>query len=118
MDTRPGGGLPGGSLPSGGLKEAAGIRFDANARIAYVGDGPLRLTRREPDLLAAFLAEPDRVLSRQELHDRVWGRLDTTFRVVDAYVSRLRARLRSVGRPGIGTVRMRGYLMLSPSRMN
>jgi DNA-binding response OmpR family regulator len=58
---------------------------------------------------------PDRVLTRRELHTRVWGRLDTTYRVVDAYVSRLRAKLRSAGHPGIGSVRMRGYLMLSPN---
>lgn len=104
--------------PSGSLREAAGIQLDTNARIAYVGDGPLRLTRREADLLAAFMDQPDRVLSRRELHARVWGRLDTTFRVVDAYVSRLRSKLRNAGHPGIGSVRMRGYLMLSPSRMN
>ncbi len=104
--------------PAGNLKEAAGIRLDTNVRIAYVGDGPLRLTRRETDLLAAFLNEPDRVLSRQELHARVWGSLNTTFRVVDAYVSRLRAKLQNAGHPGIGTVRMRGYLMLSPGSMS
>ena len=118
MAACPAAACPPAACPGAAYKEAAGIRFDANARIAYVGDGPLRLTRREPDLLAAFLAEPHRELSRQELHDRVWGRLDTAFLAVDAYVSRLRARLRSVGRRRIGTVRMRGYLMLSPSRMN
>ena len=32
--------------PSDSLREAAGIQLDTNARIAYVGDGPLRLTRR------------------------------------------------------------------------
>lgn len=101
-----------------GLREVSGIQFDPDSRVAYVGDGPLRLTRREADLLTAFMDDPDRVLTRQELHARVWGRLDTTFRVVDAYVSRLRTKLRNAGHPGIGSVRMRGYLMLSPSNVS
>jgi len=54
-------------------------------------------------------------LSRGELHARVWGRLDTTYRVVDVYVSRLRTKLREAGHPGIGSIRMRGYLILSPN---
>ena len=101
-----------------GLREVSGIQFDPDARVAYVGNGPLRLTRREADLLTAFMDDPDRVLTRQELHERVWGRLDTTFRVVDAYVSRLRTKLRKAGHPGIGSVRMRGYLMLSPGNVS
>ena len=104
-----------------GLREVSGIQFDPETRMAYVGtrgNGSLKLTRREADLLTAFMDDPDRVLTRQELHARVWGRLDTTFRVVDAYVSRLRTKLRNAGHPGIGSVRMRGYLMLSPTRVS
>ena len=76
------------------------------------------MTRREADLLTAFVDDPERVLTRRERYARVWGRLDTTFRVVDAYVSWLRTRLRSAGHPGFGSVRMRGYLMLSPTRVS
>ncbi len=101
-----------------GLRDVSGIKFDPEARVAYVGNGPLRLTRREADLLTAFMDDPKRVLTRQELHERVWGRLDTTYRVVDAYVSRLRTKLRKAGHPGIGSVRMRGYLMLSPTTVS
>ena len=107
--------------PRDGLREVSGIQFDPEARVAYVGtrgNGPFKLTRREADLLTAFMDDPDRVLTRQELHARVWGKLDTTFRVVDAYVSRLRTKLRNAGHPGIGSVRMRGYLMLSPTRVS
>ena len=104
--------------PLDGLREVSGIQFDPEARVAYVGNGPFKLTRREADLLSAFMDDPDRVLTRQELHARVWGRLDTTFRVVDAYVSRLRTKLRNAGHPGIGSVRTRGYLMLSPTRVS
>ena len=101
-----------------GLRDVLGIQFYPEARVAYVANGPLKLTRREADLLTAFMDDPDRVLTRRELHARVWDRLDTTFRVVDAYVSRLRTKLRNAGHPGIGSVRMRGYLMLSPTRVS
>ncbi len=104
--------------PRIGLRVVSGIQFDSEARVAYVGNSPLRLTRREAGLLTAFMDDPDRVLTRHQLHARVWGRLDTTFRVVDAYVSRLRTKLRNAGHPGIGSVRMRGYLMLSPTRVS
>ena len=60
------------------------------------GDGSaLRLKLRELGLLAALASERDRVLTREELIDRVWGRgeLDTTTRAVDACVARVRAAL-------------------------
>lgn len=62
-------------------------------------------------LLQFFLANPDRVFTRDQVLDRVWG--DHRFlelRTVDVYIRRLRAALRNRGADGlIETVRGVGY---------
>ena len=62
-------------------------------------------------LLQFFLANPERVFSREQVLDRVWG--DHRFlelRTVDVYIRRLRAVLRADGADGlIETVRGVGY---------
>src|ERR1700748_2949703 len=55
---------------------------------------PLSLTVRELQLLVTLWSNPQRILTRDELHTSVWGtppRRDD--RSVDVYVSRLRAKL-------------------------
>ena len=55
---------------------------------------PLELTAKEFDLLAFFVAHPDRVHSREQLMEAVWGsRYFGTARTVDNFVARLRAHL-------------------------
>jgi len=61
---------------------------------ALVDGRPLSLTMRELQLLAALAARPQRILTREELYDAVWGRpLRRADRSVDVYVSRLRTKL-------------------------
>jgi DNA-binding response OmpR family regulator len=81
--------------------------FDA---IAIAVDGtPVRLTRREFELLHYLVQNKNRVVSRDRLLERVWGyeRLVET-RSVDVHVGRLRNKLRSAGRQ-IETVVGLGY---------
>jgi len=58
------------------------------------GEGPrgsLQLTALEADLVAVLTAEPNRVHSRAELLERVWGYAsDVETRTVDNFISRLR----------------------------
>ena len=67
--------------------------FDA---ISVTVDGePIRLTRREFDLLRHLVANRNRVLSRDRLLERVWGYdqfVET--RSVDVHIGRLRGKLR------------------------
>jgi DNA-binding response OmpR family regulator len=81
--------------------------FDAVA-IAVDGE-PVRLTRREFELLKFLVENRNRVLSRDRLLERVWGydRFVET-RSVDVHVGRLRAKLGSAG-PQIETVVGLGY---------
>ena len=70
--------------------------FDA---VAVSVDGePIRLTRREFELLRFLVENRNRVLSRDRLLERVWGydRFIET-RSVDVHVGRLRAKLGTAG---------------------
>jgi DNA-binding response OmpR family regulator len=70
---------------------------------------PIRLTRREFELLRYLVENRNRVLSRDRLLERVWGydRLIET-RSVDVHVGRLRSKLGAAGRQ-IETVVGLGY---------
>jgi DNA-binding response OmpR family regulator len=81
--------------------------FDA---VAIAVDGtPVRLTRREFELLKFLVENRNRVLSRDRLLERVWGyeRFIET-RSVDVHVGRLRAKLGPAGQQ-IETVVGLGY---------
>lgn len=83
------------------------LAIDVAAARATLSGRPLRLTRREFDLLLFLAGHPGRVFSRSELLDRVWGHeFVGTERTVDQHVAQLRALL---GAPFIETVRGRGY---------
>ena len=69
----------------------------------------IALTATEYDLLLLLQREQDRVLSRSELLEAVWGKDGPALRVVDTFVSRLRKKLRAAGHPGVLSVRKRGY---------
>jgi two-component system alkaline phosphatase synthesis response regulator PhoP len=81
--------------------------FDAVA--ISVSGQPIRLTRREFELLRYLVENKNRVLSRDRLLERVWGydRFVET-RSVDVHVGRLRGKLREAGRQ-IETVVGLGY---------
>ncbi len=71
---------------------------------------PLELTRREYDLLCLFMRNPRRVLTRDQILERVWG-YDTEVEsgVLDVYISYLRRKLEVHGPRLIHTMRGFGY---------
>ena len=76
------------------LKRAGKLEVDLEARRATVEGKALELTSREFDLLAFFITHPDRVHSREQLMEAVWGsRYFGTARTVDNFVARLRAHI-------------------------
>jgi DNA-binding response OmpR family regulator len=61
---------------------------------ALVDGRPLTLTVRELQLLTELAHNAERVMTREELYQRVWHRgYQKTDRSVDVYVGRLRAKL-------------------------
>ena len=88
--------------------------FDA---VAINVDGePIRLTRREYELLRYMYENRNRVLSRDRLLERVWGydRVVET-RSVDVHVGRLRAKLGPAGKQ-IETVVGLGYRFIDSEK--
>lgn len=75
------------------------------------GDRAIDLTLTEYQLLEYFMRYPRQVLSRDRIHDAVWG--DTFFpesNVIDVHVKRLREKLEEGGEPRlIQTIRGVGY---------
>ena len=74
--------------------EVAGLRLDPSAHRVECGGQALRLGPTEFRLLHFLMRHPDRVHSRAQLLDRVWG--DHVFieeRTVDVHVKRLREAL-------------------------
>jgi two-component system, OmpR family, response regulator MprA len=77
------------------------------------GGRAIHLTRRELELLLAFMQRPRQVLGREELLARVWGYdFATDTNVVEVYVLYLRRKLEAGGEPRLlHTVRGAGYVL-------
>ena len=84
------------------------VELDRGARVVKVAGEPVALTSREFDLLAALLAHPGIVLSRDRLLELAWdGEFAGGTRTDDVHVAQLRGKL---GRPDfVETVRGAGY---------
>jgi two-component system alkaline phosphatase synthesis response regulator PhoP len=84
------------------------LRMDAGARTVTVDENPIELTAIEFDLLKALVENRGRVLSREQLLEKVWGgEYFGEMRVVDVHLGHLRQKL---GREDlIVTVRGVGY---------
>ena len=91
------------------------VTFALDAVAVSVDNDPVRLTRREFELLRYLVENKNRVLSRDRLLERVWGydRLVET-RSVDVHVGRLRGKLGNAGRQ-IETVVGLGYRFVESS---
>lgn len=73
----------------------------------------IRLGPTEYRLLQLFMERPDRVFSREQLLDKVWGRdIHVELRTVDVHIRRLRKALNEFEGPDIiRTVRGAGYAL-------
>ena len=80
--------------PSRAVRKTGDVEVDLEARRATAKGKVLELTSREFELLAFFVTHPDRVHSREQLMQAVWGsRYFGTARTVDNFVARLRAHI-------------------------
>ncbi|HAE58148.1 MAG TPA: DNA-binding response regulator [Anaerolineae bacterium] len=84
------------------------VRLDTGARTVSVDNQPVELTAIEFDLLRAIAENRGRVLTREQLLEKVWGgSYFGEMRVVDVHLGHVRQKL---GREGlITTVRGVGY---------
>jgi DNA-binding response OmpR family regulator len=78
----------------GGALELNGVRLDPVTRQAAVEGRPLDLTPREFDLLYFFVRHPEKVFSRLDLLNQVWGyQHDGYEHTVNTHINRLRAKI-------------------------
>jgi two-component system phosphate regulon response regulator PhoB len=91
--------------------ESIGLRLDPVSHRVTGNGKPLDLGPTEFRLLHFFMTHPERVYSRSQLLDQVWG--DDVFveeRTVDVHIRRLRLALEVSGHEGlVQTVRGSGY---------
>ena len=91
------------------------ISIDINSRKVCRKDQALTLTNKEYDLLMLLINNKDKVMSRDDILNEVWGYdYDAGTNIVDVYVSYLRNKLDENNKEEyIQTVRARGYIMKS-----
>lgn len=101
------------SMPGGEEERlaVAGLEVDhASQRVTAKGE-PIRLGPTEYRLLHFFVSHPERVYTREQVLDRVWGQnVYVEERTVDVHIRRLRKALQPFGYDNmIQTVRGTGY---------
>ncbi|MGD2111827.1 MAG: phosphate regulon transcriptional regulator PhoB [Gammaproteobacteria bacterium] len=91
--------------------ELGGLILDSGTHRVMAGPGEITLGPTEFRLLRHFMSNPDRVYSRSQLLDSVWGhQVFIEERTVDVHIRRLRKALEPSGKAGlIQTVRGAGY---------
>ena len=98
-------------LPTADVVEANGLKLDDSSHRVSAGEREIALGPTEYRLLHFFMTHPERVFSRGQLLDRVWG--GNTYveeRTVDVHIRRLRKALEPYLKERlVQTVRGSGY---------
>lgn len=88
------------------------LTLDEDSYEVHRGETAVELTATEFELLRYLMRNPRRVLSRNQILDRVWSYdFSGTSSVVEIYISYLRKKIDSLGAPMIHTVRGVGYVL-------
>jgi two-component system phosphate regulon response regulator PhoB len=87
------------------------LRIDGAAHRVFAGTDPVAIGPTEYRLLHFFMTHPERVYTRSQLLDHVWGgSVYVEERTVDVHIRRLRKTLEPTGLEGmVQTVRGSGY---------
>lgn len=101
------------SAESQELLTCGDLRLDTSTREVLRGNRNIELTLTEYQLLEYMLRHQRQVLSRERIHDVIWGdELVIGSNVIDVYIKRLREKLEAGGEPRlIQTVRGVGYTL-------
>jgi two-component system response regulator MprA len=100
-------------IDGGGTLGYLDLQLDLDTCRARRGDRPLELTRTEQRLLELLLRNPEQVLPRDMIYERVWGHdISATSNSLDVYVGYLRRKTEEAGEPRlIHTVRGIGFML-------
>jgi two-component system phosphate regulon response regulator PhoB len=101
------------AAPSGGEEriEFEGLALDQASHRVFVGERTVPLGPTEYRMLEFFMTHPERVYTRDQLLDRIWGgNVYVEERTIDVHIRRLRKALEAFGYDRlIQTVRGAGY---------
>lgn len=92
----------------------AEVEVDIAVLKAKVGKNEIEISGREAQIIQYFAANPNRIISRDELYERVWGDSMTEIetRTVDMHIAKLRGKIEAdhADPKIIKTVRGAGYI--------
>ncbi len=87
--------------------EIGGLRIDRNSFAVYKGDKKITLPKKEFELLSFLAATPNKVFSREELLNNIWGNdVYVIARTVDVHIRKVREK---IGEENIKTIKGVGY---------
>ncbi|CAN5921489.1 response regulator transcription factor [soil metagenome] len=84
------------------------LRIDRSSFLVYKGEERITLPKKEFELLSFLATTPDRVFSREELLNNIWGTdVFVVARTVDVHIRKVREK---IGEEHIRTVKGVGYM--------
>ena len=91
------------------------ITINKSSRIVKKDGNEINLTNKEYELLMILLDNKDKVVTREELLEKIWGYgYEPETNVIDVYIRYLRSKLNNENKEQyIQTVRSVGYIMIS-----
>lgn len=86
------------------------IKINQEAHKVYVSNSEIEINKKEYQLLCYFIKNNNRVLTRDQILERVWGyEFDGDIRTIDTHIKMLRAKLLSAS-GYLKTIRGTGYM--------
>ena len=89
------------------------ISVNPKLKDGFIGKEALHLTSKEYELLEYLIINQERILSREQVFDRIWGfESETGIGIVDLYIHYLRKKMSPYGQEhSIQTVRGAGFML-------
>lgn len=73
------------------------LRIDRNNKACYIDGKEIALTRKEFDMLLFFMTHRERIHSRDEIMQQVWGGTEVSNRAINTNITRLRQKIAPYG---------------------
>jgi len=94
----------------GPIHAASGVEIDPSSRSVTVNGKPVEFTAKEYDLLEYMVSNAGRVISRDEILEKIWGgQRSTDSNVIEVFVCHLRNKIGDTDNKVIRTIRGVGY---------
>lgn len=86
-------------LRRSGSRKPKRIVCDRKSLVCMVDGSPVKLPKKEFELLALFIENPGRIFTREELLERIWPEHSVVVdRTVDVHITRLRGKIAPYGK--------------------